>query len=62
MLQVKKQVTPILADIMHEIISVAETSGWVMNPQSLIMFMSHGASFLHENQRLFEQIIKIFED
>mmetsp|Transcript_20178 Transcript_20178/g.27271 ORF Transcript_20178/g.27271 Transcript_20178/m.27271 type:complete len:119 (+) Transcript_20178:545-901(+) len=49
MLQVKREVTPILADIMHEIINVAETSGWVMNALSLVNFMSYGSSFLNEN-------------
>ena len=49
MLQVKREVTPILADILHALIDVAETTGWIMDTQSLIMFMSHGSSYLNEN-------------
>ena len=33
-----------------------------MSTQSLIMFMSHGSSYLNENQRLHERIVKILED
>jgi len=62
MLQVKREVTPILADILNALIDVAETSSWVMNTQSLIMFMSHGSAYLNENQSFHERIVKILEE
>lgn len=46
MLFVKKEITPILSDVLIEVIKVAENSGVLINPRSFTMFMSYGTSYL----------------
>jgi len=46
MIIVKMEVTPILSDILHELVFVAEEKGYLMNARTFTMFMSHSFKYL----------------
>ena len=49
MITVKRQITPILSDILFELINQAEVTGKLLNARTFTMFMSHGASYLTQH-------------
>ena len=61
MIIVKKEVTPILSDILHELINVAEQEGHLMNARTFTMFMSHSRKYLQKNQKLYDRLAEIIE-
>lgn len=61
MILVKKEITPILSDILFELVNQAEISGKLMNVRTFTMFMSHGTSYLQRHQKLYENLVKIID-
>lgn len=46
MIIVKKAITPIMSDILYELINQAEVTGKLINVRCFTMFMSHGSNYL----------------